>query len=59
MKTTKGVGKQEAKVLALKCEKCGEEYIYDSYNRICPACGGALQKAEIILGKGNANKLTR
>jgi Zn finger protein HypA/HybF involved in hydrogenase expression len=55
MKTTKEVNKQEAKVSVLKCERCGEEYIYDSYTRICPGCGGMLQKAEIIVDSGYAN----
>jgi Zn finger protein HypA/HybF involved in hydrogenase expression len=55
MKTTKEVKKQEAKVSVLRCERCGEEYIYDSYTRICPGCGGILQKAEIIVDSGYAN----
>ena len=59
MKTTKEVGKQEAKVLVLKCERCGEEYIYDSYTRICPACGAILQKGETIMGSGDINKSIR
>lgn len=59
MKTTKEVNKQEAKVSVLKCERCGEEYIYDSYTRICPACGGMLQKAETIVDSGDINRPIR
>ncbi|MBM3119990.1 MAG: YgiT-type zinc finger protein [Chloroflexi bacterium] len=34
---------QELKqVKILKCEKCGEEYLFDSTSRICPQCKGAL-----------------
>ena len=55
MKTTGEVKKQEARVPILKCDRCGEEYIYDSYTRVCPACGGILHKAETILGSVDQN----
>jgi Zn finger protein HypA/HybF involved in hydrogenase expression len=58
METTEEVKKYEAKVSVLKCERCGEEYIYDSYTRICPTCGGILQKAETIVGSGDINRST-
>jgi Zn finger protein HypA/HybF involved in hydrogenase expression len=34
-------------VKILKCEKCGEEYLFDSTSRICPECKGVL-KAETV-----------
>ena len=55
MKTPKEAKVQEAKVSVLKCEGCGEEYMYDSYNRICPTCGGALQKRETIVSSRDIN----
>jgi Zn finger protein HypA/HybF involved in hydrogenase expression len=35
-------------VKILKCEKCGEEYLFDSTSRICPQCKGVL-KAETVV----------
>jgi len=49
MKTKEEPEGQEVKILILKCEKCGEEYIFDSTSRICPECGGILQKKEAVL----------
>jgi rRNA maturation endonuclease Nob1 len=49
MKTKGEPEGQEVKILILKCEKCGEEYIFDSTSRICPECGGILEKKEAVL----------
>jgi len=38
--------RKEMKIL--KCEKCGEEYLFDSTSRICPECKGTL-KAETVV----------
>ena len=49
MKKKKNPEGQKVKILILKIEKCGEEYIFDSTSRICPECGGILQKKEAVL----------
>jgi rubrerythrin len=49
MKTKEEPEGQEVKILILKCEKCGEEYIFDSTSRNCPECGGILEKKEAVL----------
>jgi hypothetical protein len=35
-------------VKILKCEKCGEEYLFDSTSRICPECSGVLKTETVV-----------
>jgi Zn finger protein HypA/HybF involved in hydrogenase expression len=39
---------EQKEVKILKCEKCGEEYLYDSTSRICPECKGTLKIETVV-----------
>jgi len=39
---------ERKEVKILKCEKCGEEYLFDSTSRICPECKGALKTQNVV-----------